>query len=367
MKNGLRTGSVLVFATAALALSACNKSSQQQAATPGAPAAGGGGAALSGAGATFPAPLYARWAQDYKGQSGATLNYQAIGSGGGIKQITAGTVDFGASDKPLKPEDLDKNGLYQFPTVVGGVVPVMNLPGVTPGEVKLTGSVLGDIYLGAIKSWSDPKIAALNAGVKLPNLPITVVHRSDGSGTSFLFTSYLSGENPTWAQKVGGSDAVQWPTGIGGKGNDGVSAFVKQTPGAIGYVEYAYAKQNKMTYADMKNHDGQFVAPEAAAFAAAAAGGDWSKAPGNYLVLLDQPGAASWPITGATFILLHKQQSDAAKGKAVLAFFDWAYKNGDAAATTLDYVPLPASVKDMVRKQWGDIKGADGKPVYAGS
>jgi phosphate transport system substrate-binding protein len=250
--------------------------------------------------------------------------------------------------------------------VVGGVVPVMNLPGVQPGQVRLPGALLAQIYLGKVKSWSAPQIAAASPGVKLPNLPITVVHRSDGSGTSFLYTSYLAAKSPEWAQKVGANDSVQWPTGIGGKGNDGVAAFVRETAGAIGYVEYAYATQNKLTYADLQTHDGQFVAPTAAAFAAAAAGADWTKAPGNYLLLIDQPGASSWPITGATFILLHAQQANAAKGKAVLAFFDWAYKNGDAAAETLAYVPLPGAVKDMVRQQWAAVKGPDGQPVYTG-
>jgi phosphate transport system substrate-binding protein len=359
----------LALAAGALLLLGCGKSQQQQQQgnAPAATAAAGGGVTISGAGATFPAPLYARWAEMYKGQSGLTLNYQAIGSGGGIKQIQAKTVDFGASDKPLKLEDLQKSGLYQFPTVMGGVVPVMNLPGIPAGQVKLTGSLLADIYLGAVKSWSDPKIAALNAGVKLPNLPITVVHRSDGSGTSFLYTSYLSAKSPAWAQKVGANDAVEWPTGIGGKGNDGVSAFVKQTAGSIGYVEYAYATQNKLTYASLQNRDGQFVAPTADAFAAAAAGADWANAPGNYLLLIDQPGAKTWPITGATFILIHKQQESPEKGRAVLSFFDWAFKNGDEAAMKLDYVPLPADVKDLVRKQWADIKGPDGKPVFTGS
>ncbi|MBS0411662.1 MAG: phosphate ABC transporter substrate-binding protein PstS [Proteobacteria bacterium] len=343
--------------TAGLALAACGGG--------GGSSASGGGQGLSGAGATFPAPLYAKWAEAYKAATGQTLNYQAIGSGGGIKQIEAKTVDFGASDKPLKPEELDKQGLYQFPTVMGGVAPIVNLPGIAPGQIKLTGAVLGDIYMGAIKTWNAPQIAALNPGVALPNLPISVVHRADGSGTSFLFTSYLSGQNPTWSSKVGASDAVNWPTGIGGKGNDGVAAFVKTTSGSIGYVEYAYAKQNKMTYVDLKNHDGQFVAPEATAFAAAAAGADWTKAPGNYLLLLDQPGAKSWPITGATFILMHKTQADAAKAKAALSFFDWAYKNGDPTAASLDYISLPAEVKDLVRKQWAaTLKGPDGKPVY---
>jgi phosphate transport system substrate-binding protein len=363
MTTKLGVSTTLALAASTLLLFGCGKSSEKPQGQP----AAAGGQAISGAGATFPAPLYARWAETYKTTSGLNLNYQPIGSGGGIKQIEANTVDFGASDKPMKPEDLDKAGLYQFPTVVGGVVPVVNLPGVLPGQIKLTGELLGDIYLGVVKSWSDPKIVQANAGVKLPNLPITVVHRSDGSGTSFLYTTYLTAKNPAWAQKVGANDAVEWPAGIGGKGNDGVSAFVRQTPGAIGYVEYAFATQNKLTFTSLQNKDGAFVAPTAAAFAAAASGADWTKAPGNYLVLIDQAGAGAWPITGATFILVHKQQADAAKAKSVLAFFDWAYKNGDAAASQLDYVPLPAAVKDLVRKQWADIKTADGKPVYAGS
>ncbi len=320
---------------------------------------------ISGAGATFPAPVYAKWAEQYKATTGVGLNFQAIGSGGGIKQIQAKTVDFGASDKPLKPADLDASGLFQFPTVIGGVVPVMNLPGIAPGQVKLTGAVLGDIYLGAIKTWNDPKIAALNPGVKLPALPITVIHRSDGSGTSFIYTSYLSAKNASWATRVGANDSVDWPTGLGGKGNDGVAAFTKQTIGSIGYVEYAYAKQNHMTYALMQNKAGAFVAPTAAAFAAAASYGDWNKAPGNYLLLIDQPGATSWPISGATFILVYKSQANPASGKAVLSFFDWAYKNGDAAAAGLDYVTLPPAIKTMMRKEWAaNVKGPDGKPVY---
>ena len=320
---------------------------------------------LSGAGATFPAPVYAKWAETYRGTTGTGLNYQAIGSGGGIKQIKAKTVDFGASDKPLKPEDLAAAGLFQFPTVVGGVVPVMNLPGVKAGQVKLTGSLLADIFLGAVTKWNDPRIKALNPAGPLPNLPITVVHRSDGSGTSFLFTTYLSMKNPTWASKVGGSDAVQWPTGLGGKGNDGVAAFVRQTIGSIGYVEYAYAKQNHMTFALMQTKQGTFVPPDFNNFQAAAAKGDWSKAPSFYLLLLDQPGPASWPITGATFILVYKQQANAATGAEVLKFYDWAYKNGDAQAQALDYVPLPLSVKNQVRKAWvANIKGGNGQPVY---
>jgi phosphate transport system substrate-binding protein len=321
---------------------------------------------ITGAGATFPKPIYDKWGELYKAATKNNLNYQGIGSGGGIKQIEAKTVDFGASDKPLKPADLESNGLMQFPTVVGGVVPVMNLPGVNPGQVKLNGDILAKIFLGDVKTWGDPAIAALNPGVKLPNLPVTVVHRSDGSGTSFVFTTYLSNHNPAWAQRVGANDAVEWPTGLGGKGNDGVAAFVKQTIGSIGYVEYAYAKQNKMTYAAMQNKNSAFVEPTADAFAAAAAGADWSKAPGNYLLLLDQPGAKSWPITAATFILMHKKQDKPQNAKEVLAFFDWAYKNGDPAAVQLDYVPLPASVKAMMRKEWtSEIKGDDGKAVYA--
>jgi phosphate transport system substrate-binding protein len=318
---------------------------------------------ISGAGATFPAPVYAKWAEMYKAQTGTSLNYQAIGSGGGIKQINASTVDFGASDKPLKPDDLAAGGLAMFPTVIGGVVPVMNLPGIKAGQIKLTGAQLADIYRGVIKKWNDPLLAKTNAGAPLPNLPITVVHRSDGSGTTFLFTSYLAMKAQHWASDVGANDSVSWPTGLGGKGNDGVAAFVKQTPGAIGYVEYAYAKQNAMTYALMQNKNGVFVTPDAKNFAAAAANAKWASAPGFYLLLLDQPGADAWPITGATFILVHTKQTDPAKGKEVLSFFDWCYKNGDAAADQLDYVALPASVKDLIRKSWSKVTGPDGKPV----
>ena len=318
---------------------------------------------ISGAGATFPAPIYTAWAQTYQKDSGMTLNYQAIGSGGGIKQIEAGTVDFGASDKPLKPDDLKTNGLYQFPAVMGGVVPVVNLDGIQPGQLKLTGQVLADIFQGKITTWNDPAIAKLNAGVNLPATPITVVHRSDGSGTTFLFTTYLSSQSPDWSSKLGASDTVEWPVGLGGKGNDGVAAFVKQTVGSIGYVEYAYAKKTSAAYTLLQNKDGQYPVPGADSFSAAAAGADWANAPGNYLLLTNQPGKAAWPITGATFILLHTDQKDAAKGAAVLKFYDWAYANGDAAAAGLDYVPMPASVKSLVRKQWSGIT-ANGKPVY---
>ena len=321
-------------------------------------------ASLSGAGATFPAPVYAKWAEDYKAATSNTLNYQAIGSGGGIKQIEAGTVDFGASDMPLKADDLAKNGLQQFPTVVGGVVPVVNLPGIAPGGIKLSGPIIADIYRGIDKFWDEPVIKSFNPGVKLPHLPITVVHRSDGSGTSFLFTSFLSGNAAHWASGPGAGTSVNWPVGIGGKGNDGVAAFVKQTPGSIGYVEYAYAKQNRMVYALLKNKAGCWVAPDAAAFAAAAASAKWTAAPGYYVLLLDQPGANAWPISGATFILMHSKQTNPQTGHDVLAFFDWAYKNGNPAAQSLDYVPLPDTVKGLIRKSWLKITGPDGKPVY---
>ncbi|HEV7157790.1 MAG TPA: phosphate ABC transporter substrate-binding protein PstS [Caulobacteraceae bacterium] len=326
--------------------------------------AGARAATISGAGATFPAPVYAKWAEEYKAQTGNALNYQAIGSGGGIKQINAGTVDFGASDMPLKADELAKDGLQQFPTVIGGVVPVMNLPGIKPGQVKLTGAILADIYRGVRKNWNDPVIASYNPGVKLPNLPITVVHRSDGSGTTFLFTSYLAMEARHWASGPGANVSVNWPVGIGGKGNDGVAAFVKQTVGSIGYVEYAYALENHMDYALLKNKSGRWVAPTAAAFAASAAGAKWSAAPGYYLLLLNQPGAAAWPISGATFILMHKKQANPQTARAVLSFFDWAYKNGDRAAQTLDYVTLPEPVKALMRRSWLTIVGPDGKPVY---
>jgi phosphate transport system substrate-binding protein len=321
---------------------------------------------LSGAGATFPAPVYAKWAETYRKQTGVGLNYQAIGSGGGVRQIKSRTVAFGASDKPLKPQELAEAGLVQFPTVIGGVAPVVNLPGLQPNRLKLSGAVLADIYRGAIRRWGDPRIAALNPGLKLPNLPITVVHRADGSGTSFLFTSYLARKSPAWAKDVGAADAVEWPTGIGGKGNDGVAAFVKATRGSIGYVEYAFAKQNRMPTVLLQNRAGAYVSPTAGAFAAAAASADWSKAPGYYLLLLDQPGAASWPISGATFVLMHTEQKNPAQGAAVLKFFDWAYRAGDAQASGLDYVPLPAGVKALVRKTWASSIRSGGRPVYVG-
>ena len=324
-------------------------------------AAGAAAADISGAGATFPAPVYAKWAETYKAQTGVSVNYQAIGSGGGIKQIKAKTVEFGATDKPLKVDDLNASGLYQFPTVVGGIVPAINIPGVNTARLKLTGPVLADIFLGNITRWNAPQIARLNPGLRLPALPITTVHRSDGSGTTFLFTTYLAGQNPGFGQKVGASDSVNWTGGLGGKGNDGVAAFVKQTPGSIGYVEYVFANKNHIPYALVQNKAGQYPLANQADFAAAAAGADWAHAPGNYLLLLNQAGAKSWPITGATFILVYRQQADEGACKGVLKFFDWAYKTGDAAAAQLDYVPLPAGVKAQVRKQWAaNIRGPKG-------
>jgi len=318
---------------------------------------------ITGAGATFPAPVYSAWAQAYKAQGHDSLNYQAIGSGGGIKNIKAKTVDFGASDKPLMAGELAAAGLMQFPTVIGGVVPIVNIPGIGSGQIKLSGALLGDIFLGQVRNWADPQIAHLNPGLKLPNLPITVVHRSDGSGTSFIFTSFLSQTSHGWAAKVGASDSVNWPTGLGGKGNDGVDAFVKQTRGSIGYVEYAYARKGGVAYTLVQNKAGQFPKPEAPAFAAAAAGAPWGRAPGNFVLLINQPGAKSWPISGATFILMHKNQENAQKAANVLKFFDWAYKTGDATASKLDYVPLPLSVKNLMRHQWMQIT-AGGQPVY---
>jgi phosphate transport system substrate-binding protein len=309
---------------------------------------------VTGAGATFPAPIYAKWASAYSKTAGVQINYQSVGSGAGIKQIKAKTVDFGASDMPLKDDELAKDGLVQFPTVIGGVVPVINVKGIAPGQLKLTGDVLASIYLGDIKKWNDPAIAALNAGVALPDAPIAVVRRADGSGTSFIFTNYLSKVSADWKAKVGEGTAVNWPTGAGGKGNEGVSAFVQRLPNAIGYVEYAYAKQNKMSHVALKNAAGTFVQPDDLTFKAAAASADWAKS--FYQVLTNQPGKDAWPLTGATFILMHKKQDKPEQGATSLKFFEWAYANGDAAAGELEYVPLPASVKDLVRKQWATIK-----------
>lgn len=318
---------------------------------------------ITGAGATFPYPLYAKWATTYKATTNNSMNYQSIGSGGGIKQIQSKTVDFGASDMPLKAEELEKSGLTQFPTVIGGVVPVVNVPGISAGQVKFTGPVLADIFLGKISKWNDPALAGLNPGVKLPDQKITVVRRSDGSGTSFIFTNYLSKVSSEWASKVGSNTAVNWPTGVGGKGNEGVANYVTRIKGAIGYVEYAYAKQNKLAYGQLKNESGSFVSPDEKTFKAAAANADWKKAPGFYLILTNQAGKDSWPISGATFILMHKKQDKPAQGTEVLKFFDWAYKNGDKTALELDYIPMPDSVKAVIRTSWKQITDASGKPV----
>ncbi len=319
-------------------------------------------AELTGAGASFPAPIYAKWADAYQKATGHKVNYQSIGSGGGIRQITAKTVDFGASDMPLKPEELAKNGLQQFPTVIGGVVLVVNLPGIAPGQLKLTGALLADIYLGKIVRWNDAAIAAQNPGLALPDQAIGVVRRADGSGTTFIFTNYLSKVSPEWKNQIGEGSAVQWPTGLGGKGNEGVSAFVQRLPGAVGYVEFAYAKQNKLTYVLLQNKEGEFVAPTNAAFEAAAEGADWSKS-AFYEILTDRPGKASWPITGATFILMQAVQDKPAQAAEVLKFFDWTYANGGRMAEAMDYVPLPTSTVELIKTSWGQIKDTSGAAV----
>lgn len=316
---------------------------------------------ITGAGASFPAPVYSKWADAYHKATGVQVNYQSIGSGAGIKQINSRTVDFGASDMPLSDEELGKGGLLQFPTVIGGVVPVVNIKGIKPGQVRLTGALLADIYLGRITRWNDAALKALNRDLALPDAPIALVRRADGSGTTFIFTNYLSKVSPDWKAKVGEGTAVNWPAGTGGKGNEGVSAFVQRLDNSIGYVEYAYAKQNKMAHVLMGNREGVFVEPQDKNFKAAAAGADWSRT--FYQVLTDEPGKEAWPITGATFILMHKQQDKPAQAAAALKFFDWAYAKGDTMASELDYVPMPASVKEAIRKQWGAMKGADGKPI----
>ena len=321
---------------------------------------------ISGAGATFPYPIYAKWADAYKKETNNGLNYQSIGSGGGIKQITAKTVTFGASDMPLKAEQLQKDGLVQFPTVLGGVVPVINVEGIKAGDVVLDGKTLADIFMGKIKTWNDPAIAKLNASVKLPSQPIVVVHRSDGSGTTFIWTDYLSKVSPEWKSKVGANTAVEWPVGIGAKGNEGVANNVGQTKGSIGYVEYAYAKQNKLTNTKVVNKDGKAVAPTAQSFMAAAANADWEGTPGFAVILTDEPGAESWPIAGATFILMHKVPQDAVAAREALKFFDWAYAKGDKMAEDLDYVPMPDKTVGAIKRSWSaQIKDKEGKPLIA--
>jgi len=344
------TNSALFLAAAVLTLGAAGTASA---------------ADITGAGATFPYPVYAKWAEAYKAKTGVGMNYQSIGSGGGIAQIKAKTVDFGASDMPLKPEDLQSAGLMQFPAIIGGVVPVVNIEGVAPGALKFTGPVLADIYLGKIKAWNDKAIVDLNPGVKLAADPITVVRRSDGSGTTFIWTDYLSKVSDEWKSKVGSSTAVAWPEGVGGKGNEGVAAYVQRIKGSIGYVEYAYAKRNKMSYASVQNKDGQFVQPDDATFQAAAAYADWKSVPGFYQILTNQPGKTSWPITGASFILLQAKQDKPQNAAEVMKFFDWAFKNGQAMAGDLDYVSLPDTVTKEIAVAWkAQVKDASGKPIW---
>ena len=320
---------------------------------------------ITGAGATFPYPIYAKWAESYNVKTGVKLNYQSIGSGGGIKQITNKTVDFGASDKPLKPEELEKAGLIQFPAVVGGVVPVINLPGVADGQLRLSGEVLANIFLKKITKWNDAAIKTLNPSLALPDSAITVVHRSDGSGTTFVFANYLSKVSKEWADKVGADTSVAWPAGVGGKGNEGVASYAQRIKGSIGYVEYAFAKQNNLPTVALQNREGEFVKPSIESFQSAAKYAEWDKAPGFYEILTNEPGKATWPITGASFILMHKVQDNAANGAEVLKFFDWSYNNGSLMAKALDYVPMPDSVVKLIQASWkNNLKSKDGTAIW---
>ncbi|HKJ94694.1 MAG TPA: phosphate ABC transporter substrate-binding protein PstS [Gammaproteobacteria bacterium] len=322
---------------------------------------------ITGAGSSFVYPILSKWATAYQKKTGVQLNYQSIGSGGGIKQIKAKTVDFGASDAPLTKKELEQSGLMQFPVIVGGVVPVVNVPGIKPGQLHLTNAELADIYLGKIDHWNDSRLKANNPNVDLPNLPIQVVHRSDGSGTTWIFTNYLSKVSSAWKSQVGNDKAVDWPVGIGGKGNEGVASYVNRVKGGIGYVEFAYALQNHMSYAKLRNRDGHYVDPKISTFQAAAAGADWKNAPGFYMVLTNQPGAQSWPITGGTFILMHTQQPNAGTPQAVLKFLDWGYRHGQKMAQDLDYVPLPDGVVKLIEQNWKQKLMAGGQPVWNGS
>lgn len=320
---------------------------------------------MTGAGSTFVYPLISKWADAYKKETGDSVNYQSIGSGGGIKQIQGKTVDFGATDMPLKSDDLAKDNLVQFPVINGGVVPVLHVAGISAGQLKLTGDILANIFLGTVKKWNDPSLVGLNPGLKLPDQAITVVHRSDGSGTSFIWSNYLSKVSSDWKTKVGEGTAVNWPAGVGGKGNEGVASYVKQIDGSIGYVEYAYALQNKMASVQMKNKAGQFVEPKADTFKAAAAGADWEKAKDFYLILTDAPGKNSWPIAGSTFILMHKTQEKPEQAKATLKFFHWAYSKGQGMAEELNYVVLPTKITALIEKNWkAEIKSKDGSAVF---
>lgn len=322
---------------------------------------------INGAGATFPYPIYSKWSYEYKAKTGVGLNYQSIGSGGGIQQIAAKTVDFGASDAPRKGEELQGRGQIQFPMVMGGVVPVVNLQGIQSNQLKLSNEVLADIYLGQITKWNDPRITKLNPGVHLPGTEITVIHRADGSGTTWIFTNFLDKVSKTWHDKVGSDTSVSWPVGLGGKGNEGVASYVKQVPGSIGYVEYAYAKQNNLTTLQLKNKAGGFVKPTMAAFQAAAANADWAKADHFYVVLTDQPGKDSWPIAGATFIIIYKDQPNMDTARTMLSYFDWCYRKGGAQAEGLDYIPMPKNVVDLVEATWAKEVTSGGKPVWDGS
>ncbi len=324
----------------------------------------GMGEMVTGAGASFPDPIYQKWASKYQTLAGMKLNYQPVGSGGGIAQIKAGTVDFGASDAPLKEKDLKQFSLVQFPMVIGGVVPIVNIKGIEPGKMKLTGEVLADIFLGKITKWNDRVLQELNQELKLPDQAITVVHRADGSGTTWLFTNYLDKVSKTWHEKVGTDKSVPWPVGMGGKGNAGVAANVKNFRGSIGYVEYAYALQNKMTYVQMQNRAGKYVSPTIRSFQAAAANADWKKVQGYYVVLTDQPGEETWPITGASFILMHRNQENGEHAKAILKFFDWCYKHGAEMAQKLDYVPIPKNVYDLVEETWKNEMKAGESPIW---
>ena len=342
----MKLSALRILVTAALAAGALSSAWAQEA---------------TGAGASFPAPLYAKWASDYHKATGIKINYQSVGSGAGLRQIEAKTVDFGASDAPLTDEDLAKKGLVQFPTVIGGVVPVVNIKGLAPGQLRLNGQVLGDIYLGKVKRWNDAAITALNPGVALPDAAITPVRRADGSGTTFGFTNYLSKVNAEWKSKVGEGTAVNWPTGAGGKGNEGVAAFVGRLPNSIGYVEYAYVKQSRMNGVQLQSAEGAYVAASDQSFKAAAAGADWAKS--FHQVLTHQPGKGAWPLTGATFILMHRAQDKPAQAATALQFFAWALAEGDPTAAKLDYVPMPASVKTVIQQSWGAIQDPAGKAI----
>lgn len=363
--------SIVVAST--LALTACgNKQADNQAAGASATSSTAGSNknavfTITGAGASFPQPIYAKWAGEFKNATGGQVNYQSIGSSGGIKQIQANTVDFGASDAPLSKEELDKSGLIQFPTVIGGVVPVVNIEGVTPGQLKLDGATLANIYLGKITKWNDPAITALNAGVTLPDAPITTIFRSDGSGTTFNFASYLAAVSPEWKAGPGVDKSIKWPTaatGAGGKGNEGVASNVARAKNSIGYVEYAYAKQNKMSHTQLKNAAGNFVQPSAESFAAAG-NADWKGTPGFNIVLTNQADSNAWPISAATFILIHTKPTNPENVKNTLKFFDWAYSNGDESAKSLDFVPFSAESKAIFRDEWKKVVGADGKPLFS--